>query len=60
MRLHRALALVALTVPMTLSAQIVRGSVTTRGDTTGVPGVVVLLLDSAGAAVGRSLSDARG
>jgi hypothetical protein len=57
---HRALLMAALAAPSLLSAQIVRGAITVRGDSTGVPGVVVLLLDSAGATVGRALSDNRG
>src|SRR5690242_5627089 len=59
--LTRIVPTVALTLlPAVTSAQIVRGDVKVRGDTAGVSGVVVLLLDSAGATVGRALTDARG
>ena len=60
MRTLATLTLLALALPVALGAQIVRGSVTARGDTVGVPGVVVLLLDSAGVTAGRALSDNHG
>ena len=52
-----AMAVAALgALPSTLDAQVIRGTVVGRGETAGVPGVVVLLVDSTGAIVGRALS----
>lgn len=43
-----------------LNAQTIRGEAMDRGAKTRVPGVVILLLDSTGATVGRSLTDEDG
>lgn len=43
-----------------VSAQSVRGKVVNRGDSVGVPGVVVQLVDSTGGVVGRALSNESG
>jgi len=59
-RTARSIVLALLIAPLTLQSQIVRGTVTARGDSVGVPGVVVILLDSTSASVGRALTDSRG
>ena len=50
----------ALMLPMLVQAQSVRGIVVGRGDSSGVPGVVVLLLDAAGTVSARALTNERG
>lgn len=54
------LAVAAVLCPAALNSQAVRGTVIDRGTNASLPGVVVLLVDSAGAAVARGLTNERG
>ncbi len=47
-------------LPAALGAQAIRGTVVRPGSDTGIAGVVVLLVDSTGRVVARSLTDERG
>ncbi|HVH12393.1 MAG TPA: carboxypeptidase-like regulatory domain-containing protein, partial [Longimicrobium sp.] len=58
-RLH-LLLLAPLAPPALLSAQTVQGRVTEAGSERAVPGAIVLLVDSAGARAGATLSDPEG
>ena len=47
-------------IPSLAGAQVLRGSVRSRADSIGMPGVVVLLIDSMGGVAARALSGATG
>jgi hypothetical protein len=49
-----------LTIPCAASAQAVRGVIIGRGDSSGVPGAVVFLLDASGGVAARALTNERG
>lgn len=56
----RFFAAAAVLCPAALNGQAVRGAVIDRGTNASLPGVVVMLLDSAGTAVARGLTNERG
>jgi len=55
-----ALILLALHLPLAARAQSVRGRAMQPPDTTGIPGVLVFLVDSAGGVAARALTNERG
>lgn len=57
---HLLLLAALLTIPGAASAQAVRGVIIGRGDSVGVSGAVVLLLDASGGVAARALTNERG